>query len=345
MTKIFLDPTKTSSYDYELPKELIATYPVSPASDAKLLVFNTKTNSITHSTFKNLLDFIPNDVNIFLNDTKVIKARIFGNKQSGGKIELLFNKPFINNTYLVYMRGKVKVDTRISFDEGLEVKVLELLDEGSRVVEFFQNNKKLNFLQIVDVLNKIGHLPLPPYLHRQDEKEDEITYQTLFAKNYGAVAAPTASLHFTTKLLKQLKSKFDTYYLTLHVGAGTFKPVEVNNIKDHPMHSEYYEIPEHTQNILNENTNKILAIGTTVTRTIEYYNDTKKSQGEANLFLNPLNKPKKVDYLLTNFHLPKSTLIMLVASFVGLEQTLHIYDEAIKNKYRFFSYGDGMLII
>jgi len=344
MTKIDKNPLKTASYDYTLPTNLIATYPVTPASNAKLLVYNKQTKQIIHTTYNDLLNYIPKDTSIFFNDTKVIKARIFGKKDTGGKIELLFNKPFTNDTYLVYMRGRVKINTIITFDKNIKVKVLELLDEGSRVVEFYENNKKLNFLQLVEVLNKIGHLPLPPYLHREDEKSDEITYQTLFAKTYGAVAAPTASLHFTQELLDDLKDKFDTYYLTLHVGAGTFKPVEVDNILEHPMHSEYFQIPKNSINILNSN-KKILAVGTTVTRTVEFYNDTKKQTGEANLFLNPLNKPKRVDYLLTNFHLPKSTLIMLVASFIGLEETLRIYDVAIKNEYRFFSYGDGMLII
>lgn len=344
MTNINLNPLKTSSYDYFLPKELIATYPVHPASDAKLLVYNKKTKKIIHSTYKDLLKYIPKDVNIFFNDTKVIKARIFGKKDTGGKIELLFNKPFANDTFLVYLRGRVKENTIISFDDNLSVKVIKLLDEGSRVVEFYQNKNKLNFLQLVEILNKIGHLPLPPYLHRDDEKSDEITYQTLFAKNYGAVAAPTASLHFTQELLDDIKNNFDTYYLTLHVGAGTFKPVESEDILDHPIHSEYYEIQKNSIEALEQN-KKILAVGTTVTRTIEFYNDTKLSSAEANLFLNPLNKPKKVDYLLTNFHLPKSTLIMLVASFIGLEETLRVYNEAIKNKYRFFSYGDGMIII
>jgi len=344
MTNIILDPLKTSSYDYSLPKELIATYPVTPASDAKLLVYNSATKEIIHTTYNNLLDYIPSNTDIFFNDTKVIKARIFGHKDTGGKIELLFNKPYINDTFLVYMRGRVKVNTVITFENNLIVKVIELLEEGSRVVEFYENGKKLNFLQLVEILNKIGHLPLPPYLHREDEKSDEITYQTLFAKNYGAVAAPTASLHFTQELLEELKNKFDTYYLTLHVGAGTFKPVETDDILEHPMHSEYYEIKDETINAIKNN-KKILAVGTTVTRTLEFYNDTKIQSGEANLFLNPSNEPKVVDYLLTNFHLPKSTLIMLVASFIGLEETLRVYNTAINENYRFFSYGDGMLII
>jgi S-adenosylmethionine:tRNA ribosyltransferase-isomerase len=344
MTKIIHDTLKTSSYDYDLPKNLIATYPTKNPSDAKLLVYESKTKKITHTTFKNLLEFIPKDVNIYFNDTRVIKARIFGTKNTGGKIELLFNKPHTNDTFLVYMRGRVKVGTVITFDKNLKVKVVELLEEGSRVVEFYQDMKKLNFTQLVDILNDIGHLPLPPYLNRDDEESDEINYQTLFAKNDGAVAAPTASLHFTQELLDELKNNFDTYYLTLHVGAGTFKPVEVDNILEHPMHSEYYKIEEESIQAL-KSIKKVLAVGTTVTRTIEFHERTKQSEGQANLFLNPNNKPQKVDYLLTNFHLPKSTLIMLVASFIGLQETLRVYETAIENEYRFFSYGDAMIII
>ena len=291
-----------------------------------------------------MLEYIPINTEIFFNDTKVIKARIFGHKKTGGKIELLFNKPLPQNKYLVYMRGKVLVGNIITFENDLKVEVITLQEDGSRIVKFFKEDKELDFLSLVDILNEIGHLPLPPYLKRDDEKSDDINYQTLFAKNYGAVAAPTASLHFTTQLLDELKSKYNTNYLTLHVGAGTFKPVESEDILDHPMHSEYYEIPKSSVETLNSD-KKILAVGTTVTRTIEFYNDTKKVDGEANLFLNPLNCPKRVDYLLTNFHLPKSTLIMLVASFIGLEETMSLYEEAIKEKYRFFSYGDGMLIV
>ena len=338
------DPLKTSSYDYNLPKELIATHPVSPADSARLLVYNRTTNTITHTTFKHLMDFLPNELSVFLNDTKVIKARIFGTKETGGKIELLLNKPLFMDRYLVMIGGKVRVGTQLFFDENLMAEVLEVNEDGSRIVKFSQNDKKLDFLELVDILNKIGHLPLPPYMNRSDEKEDEKDYQTLFAKNYGAVAAPTASLHFTPELLEKINAKYSVNYLTLHVGAGTFKPVDVDDILNHPMHSEYFEIGIDAKKAL-DNAQKVLAVGTTVTRTVEYYARTNKIQGECDLFLNPANKPIKVDYLLTNFHLPKSTLIMLVASFVGLEKTLEIYHEAIKENYRFYSYGDGMLII
>ena len=339
-----LDPLRTSSYDYDLPKELIATHPVSPADSARLLVYNRTTQTITHTTFKHLMDFLPDNLSVFLNDTKVIKARIFGTKETGGKIELLLNKPLFMDRYLVMIGGKVRVGTKLFFPENLMAEVLEINEDGSRVVKFSQNEKKLDFLELVDILNKIGHLPLPPYMNRSDEKEDEKDYQTLFAKNYGAVAAPTASLHFTPELLEEINAKYSVNYLTLHVGAGTFKPVDVDDILNHPMHSEYFEIGIEAKKAL-DNAQKVLAVGTTVTRTVEYYARTNKIQGECDLFLNPANKPIKVDYLLTNFHLPKSTLIMLVASFVGLEKTLEIYHEAIKENYRFYSYGDGMLII
>ncbi len=339
-----IDPLKTSSYDYSLPQELIASKPVYPADSAKLLVYNRKTNEITHTTFKHLLDFLPPDLSVFLNDTKVIKARIFGHKETGGKVELLFNKALFMNRYEVMIKGKVNVGYVLTFDNNLTAEVLEINEEGTRIVKFYQDKKELDFISLIDILNDIGHLPLPHYMEREDEKADEKDYQTLFAKNYGAVAAPTASLHFTPELLEALKEQHNVNYLTLHVGAGTFKPVDTEDILDHPMHSEYFEISRESLEALKSD-RKTLAIGTTVTRTVEYYARTNKIQGECNLFLNPSNQPIKVDHLLTNFHLPKSTLIMLIASFVGLEKTLELYNIAVEKKYRFYSYGDGMLII
>ena len=339
-----LDPLKTSSYDFTLPNELIATKPVSPADAARLLVYDRKTDTITHTTFKNLMDVLPDDISVFLNDTKVIKARVFGKKESGGKVELLLNKPLFMDRYLVMTKGRVKVGTEVFFDKGLVATIIELNEDGSRIATFKKDGQKIDFLELVDTLNEIGHLPLPPYMNREDNKQDEKDYQTLFAKNYGAVAAPTASLHFTEELLSKINDKFDVNYLTLHVGAGTFKPVDAEDILEHPMHSEYFEIGREAKANL-DNAKKVLAVGTTVTRTVEYYARTNMIQGECDLFLNPSNTPIKVDHLLTNFHLPKSTLIMLIASFVGLEKTLEIYNEAIKEKYRFYSYGDGMLII
>ena len=333
-----------SSYDYDLSQDLIAKYPVTPRDSAKLLVYDRKKDIITHTIFKNILDFLGDKTFIF-NNTKVIKARIFGVKESGGRIELLLNRPFKEGV-LVYIRGKVRKGTKLYFDEGLVAEVVELLDDGSRVVNFkwkMENGKWkiLGFLDLIKILEKIGHVPLPPYIKRDDEKIDEKEYQSVFAKKEGAVAAPTASLHFTEKLLKKIEKKA---YLTLHVGAGTFKPVEVEDIRKHKMHSEFFEIPKKTAEILDSN-EEIVAVGTTVTRTVEYYARTKKLSGECDLFLNPLNPPIRVNHLLTNFHLPKSTLIMLVASFIGREKTLNLYKEAIKSNYRFYSYGDAMLII
>jgi len=339
-----LDPLKTSSYDFTLPNELIATKPVSPADAARLLVYDRRTDTITHTTFKNLMDVLPDDISVFLNDTKVIKARVFGKKESGGKVELLLNKPLFMDRYLVMTKGRVKVGTEVFFDKGLVATIIELNEDGSRIATFKKDGQKIDFLELVDTLNDIGHLPLPPYMNREDNQQDEKDYQTLFAKNYGAVAAPTASLHFTEELLQKINDKFDVNYLTLHVGAGTFKPVDAEDILEHPMHSEYFEIGREAKKSLDD-AKKVLAVGTTVTRTVEYYARTNMIQGECDLFLNPSNTPIKVDHLLTNFHLPKSTLIMLIASFVGLEKTLEIYNEAIKEKYRFYSYGDGMLII
>jgi len=345
----------TKSYDYSLPEGFIATSPVQPRDHAKLLVYDRKSNTITHTIFKHLLDFIPEKCDIFLNDTRVIKARIFGHKEStytkedgfaqgGGKVELLFNKPLDAHHYLVMIKGKVQIGTKLLFDDTLTATITKLNDDGSRVVTFDYKEKKIRFEDLVRVLDSIGHLPLPPYMQREDTKEDEIDYQTLFAKNAGAVAAPTASLHFTKELFNDLQKKYPTHTLTLHVGAGTFKPVDAEHILKHPMHSEYFHVPEETIKTLEEN-NPILAIGTTVTRTIEYYVRTKKKQGECDLFLNPHNPPQRVTHLLTNFHLPKSTLIMLVSAFVGRKKTLYLYTEAIEKKYRFFSYGDSMLIL
>lgn len=336
--------TQTKSYDYHLPKEHIATKPVKPADRAKLLVYNRQTHTITHTHFSNLLEYIPKDCAVFLNDTKVIKARLFGTKSSGGRVELLLIKPLGNNHYSAMIKGRVKVGTRLAFDANLQATVQHLEKDGSRVVSFYRQNTKVNFEQLVAILEDIGHVPLPPYMDREDTKEDELDYQTLFATNAGSVAAPTASLHFTPQLLEQLQSSFATYKLTLHVGAGTFKPVAVENIYEHPMHSEYYNIPKDAAEVINSD-KKILAVGTTATRTIEYFAREQKPNGNCDLFLHPHNPPVRVNHLLTNFHLPKSTLIMLVSAFIGRVQTLKVYNSAIEHGYRFYSYGDGMLII
>ncbi|EDO6594871.1 TPA: tRNA preQ1(34) S-adenosylmethionine ribosyltransferase-isomerase QueA [Campylobacter coli] len=335
-----------SSYDYTLPNELIATYPVHPKEDAKLLVFERKNNQISHTTFKNLQDFLP-DCALFFNDTKVIKARIYGNKSSGGKIELFLHQPCLDSQdslFLAQIKGRVKKDEILSFEQNLKAQVVELLDDGLRKVQFFQNNEVLNTFKLYELLDTIGHVPLPPYIKRSDEKSDLEDYQSIFAKNLGAVAAPTASLHFSENMLENLKKRHEIYHLTLHVGAGTFKSVECENLENHKMHSEFFDIPKKACEVIDSQ-KKILGIGTTVTRTIEYYARTKQSQGFCDLFLHPHNPPLRQDYLLTNFHLPKSTLIMLVSAFIGRQNCLKLYDIAIKEKYRFYSYGDAMLIL
>ena len=335
----------TSSYDFTLPSELIATHPASPRDNAKLLVYDRKTDTITHAHFYDFEKFIPENVALIFNNTKVIKARIFGHKPSGGKMELLINRALNANDINVYIRGKVKVDTQILFDDNLVAKVIQLNEDGSRVVHFYRENTLLRFEELLPIIDKIGHVPLPPYIQRDDNISDEEEYQTVFAKEEGAVAAPTASLHFTEEQHQRICKNFRYSYVTLHVGSGTFKPVEVETITDHPMHSEYYDISDEAKELLDSDT-PILSVGTTSTRTVEYYVRHKELQsGEANLFLHPNNKPQRISHLLTNFHLPKSTLLMLVASFIGVEKTQELYAEAIENKYRFYSYGDAMLIL
>ena len=338
------DERFTKNYDYHLPEGYIATSPVHPRDSAKLLVYDRQSGTITHTTFAHLLEFVPSACDVLLNDTRVIKARLFGTKPTGGAVELLLNKPLDATRYLVLIRGKVKVGMELSFEANLTATVEKLNEDGSREVSFSQAGEPISFEALVLLLDTIGHIPLPPYMQREDEQTDERDYQSLFAKHAGAVAAPTASLHFTPQLLDALKARHQTHTVTLHVGAGTFKPVESEEILDHPMHSEYFHISPRTVEVLKSD-HPILAVGTTVTRTIEEYARSHKTQGECSLFLNPYNPPKRVTHLLTNFHLPKSTLIMLVSAFIGREQTLKLYAEAIEHHYRFFSYGDAMLIL
>lgn len=330
------------SYDYELPSSLIASSPANPKESANLLVYQRSNNKITHTKFGNLMEFLP-DCDIIFNDTKVIKARIYGKKSSGGAVELLLNQPLGEGKFSTLIKGRVKAGTILEFDNGLSCEVIELLDEY-RIVKFYQNNRLVDTTCLYQILNTIGHVPLPPYIKREDQKSDEIWYQSIFAKNDGAVAAPTASLHFSPQMIQNLKSKHNISYITLHVGAGTFKGVEVSDIREHKMHSEIYTISDEAINTINSN-KPILGVGTTVTRCIEYFYKTGIKDGLCDLFLHPANPPQRQNYLLTNFHLPKSTLIMLVASFVGLDNIKEIYKQAIEKNYKFYSYGDAMLVI
>lgn len=339
-----LDPLLTSSYHYELPDELIATHPVHPRDHARLLVYNRADQSITHARFDALEDFLPENCGIIFNDTKVIKARLYGKKESGGAIELLINRPHDAHTINVYIRGRVKEQTLLHFDQELCARVIALHDDGSRDVHFYLHGALIRFEELLPILDRVGHIPLPPYLGREDNSEDEREYQSVFAHHEGAVAAPTASLHFTDALFDTVCSRHPHAFVTLHVGSGTFKPVEAEVITDHPMHSEYFDISSDALALIQSDI-PLLSIGTTSTRTVEYHARTHETHGEANLFLHPHNPPLRINHLLTNFHLPQSTLLMLVASFVGLEETHRIYQEAIKEHYRFFSYGDAMLIL
>ncbi len=335
----------TQSYDFTLPSELIATHPVYPRNHAKLLVYDRKSDTVTHTYFYELEKYLPKKCTLIFNDTKVIKARLFGKKSSGGKIELLINRALNAHNINVYIRGRIKRGDEIYFDADLKVIVKELRDDGSRIVNFYQDDTLLRFEDLLPIINIIGHTPLPPYINREDNEEDASEYQSVFAKEEGAVAAPTASLHFTEEQHQRITQNYKHAYVTLHIGSGTFKPVGVEVITKHPMHSEYYAISKEAKELLDSEA-PILCVGTTSTRTVEYYaKHGEKTSGEANLFLHPRNKPSRVNHLLTNFHLPKSTLLMLVASFVGLEKTQELYAEAIKEKYRFYSYGDAMLIL
>nr|MBP3724342.1 tRNA preQ1(34) S-adenosylmethionine ribosyltransferase-isomerase QueA [Campylobacter sp.] len=294
---------KVCDYDYILPPNLIASHPIFPKQNARLLVFYRQTSEIRHLKFADLSDVLPHCAIVF-NDTKVVKARIFGTKQSGGKIELLLNSPLNENKFSVFIKGSVKIGNILNFDNNLQAEVLELNDDF-RVVKFSQNGQILDAQKLFALLEIIGHTPLPPYIKRPDTKDDENFYQSIFAMHDGAVAAPTASLHFDDEMLTNLNKNHEIYYLTLHVGAGTFKPVVCDNLNEHKIHSEYYNIPQPTQNLIKSNKN-ILGVGTTVTRAIEYFAKTGLGNGFCDLFLNPQNPPIRQNFLLTNFHLPKS---------------------------------------
>lgn len=348
-----MDDLYLQSYDYALPQENIATYPASPRESAKLLVYDRKKDLITHSDFFHFYDFIPKDYLIILNDTKVIKARMFGqkileNNVLGGKVEVLYHRHLKNELFLVQIRGRVKVGSKISLTQDFSLEIINLLENGFREVQFYLKGKVALLSEVLSILQSIGHIPLPPYIKREDEKLDESEYQSVFAKNLGAVAAPTASLHFSN--ISYLKSHYSHCFVTLHVGAGTFLSVENEDITKHKIHTESFEISKEAWEKIYT-AKHTLCIGTTSARVVEYlyqnppYFEKEFYEGECDLFLHPLNPPKKLDALLTNFHLPKSTLIMLVSSLVGREKCLELYAEAIKNNYRFYSYGDGMLIL
>lgn len=339
-----------SQFDYDLPEDLIAQTPLKKRDASKLLVMDKQTGEIQHKTFSDLLNFLNEKDTLVLNNTKVIPARLFGVKEdTGAKIELLLLKEEENHQWeaLVKPAKRVKKGTIIDFGGGRLTGICEEeLVEGRRKIRF-------QFTGIFnEILDELGEMPLPPYIQEQLEEKDR--YQTVYAEHSGSAAAPTAGLHFTKEMLeKLLERQIKIAYVTLHVGLGTFRPVSVDNVKDHTMHAEFYEINEETASLLNETKKqggRIIAVGTTSARTLE--TNTRDHQGKfvsasgwTDIFIYPGYTFQAVDGLLTNFHLPKSTLVMLVSALAGREQILHAYEEAVERQYRFFSFGDAMLLI
>lgn len=339
---------KVEEFDYYLPEELIAQTPLENRSASKLLVLNKITGTIEHLVFANIVDLInPGDV-LVLNDTKVLPSRIYGHKvDTNAAIELLLLKEEEKDIWQALVRParRVHIGTKISFGNG--ILIAECVGEAE---DGLRNFKMLYQGIFLEILEQIGMMPLPPYIHQS--LEDGNRYQTVYAKEYGSAAAPTAGLHFTNELLEQLKQKgVQIEYVTLNVGLGTFRPVAVETVEEHHMHTERYLMKQDVAERLNQakkEGRRIIAVGTTSTRTLESiytkYGTFKGCCEDTNIFIYPGYKWKVVDALITNFHLPKSTLIMLVASLAGKENILNAYEQAVKNKYRFFSFGDAMFI-
>jgi S-adenosylmethionine:tRNA ribosyltransferase-isomerase len=345
-----------NDYDYNLPEERIAQSPVKGRDQSKLLFMNRATGEIAHHKFLDIYDLLsPSDV-LVINDTEVIPARLLGQKETGGKAEVLIldypgdKKSRIDNgeyvcRCLIKSSKRPKDGTTLIFDQKLKANVVNF-KAGVYVVKF---SYKGNFEQIID---RIGHVPLPPYIKRNDDKNDRTFYQTVYASQKGAVAAPTAGLHFSLSLMKKLEEKgVKIVALTLHVGYGTFLPVRVSDIRDHRIHTEWYSISKETADMINESKQKghrIVAVGTTAVRTLEYAGRENgivaQGAGSCNLFIYPGHRFKTVDAMLTNFHLPKSTLLMLVSAFSTRDNVLNAYKRAIEKQYRFFSYGDAMFV-
>jgi S-adenosylmethionine:tRNA ribosyltransferase-isomerase len=345
-------------YDYKLPEELIAYYPNDMCESSRMLVLDSKTGNIEIKNFSNIFDYLDAGDSLVVNNTKVIKARLYGHKNgSGARIQVMLISPIKEHAFLwkAYIKpGKrVKEGTQILLEErdensGVEnwIKVIRHNDDGSYIVKF-------DTLDIYKLIDEVGHIPLPPYIKREEEFSDADRYQTVYSKVTGAVAAPTAGLHFSKDILSKIQNKgINKIELTLHVGAGTFKPISVTEIEDHKMHSEEYFLDENSADMINKtklNNKKIISVGTTSTRVLETLGDehgvVTSASGWTDIFIYPPYKPKVVDILLTNFHLPKSTLLMLVSAFAGRDNIMRAYQTAIDNKMRFYSYGDCMLII
>ena len=339
---------KTSDFYYDLPHELIAQTPLKERQKSRMMILDKNSGKIEHKIFENIVDYINKGDTIVLNDTKVLPARLFGHREGKKEaIEVLLLKQKEGNIWqtLVKPGRKLKIGTKIIFDENLlSANVIDILEDGQRVIEF---SYKGIFNEILD---KLGTMPLPPYI--TEKLEDKDRYQTVYCKNLGSAAAPTAGLHFTKEILKKLEQKgVNIVYVTLHVGLGTFRPVKVDDVEEHKMHSEYFIIDKNACDVINETKkrgNRVIAVGTTSCRVLE---SATNDQGiiypqakETDIFIYPGYKFKMLDALITNFHLPESTLIMLVSALAGKENIMKAYNIAVKEKYRFFSFGDCMFI-
>lgn len=343
-----------SEFDYELPEELIAQYPTDKRDFSKMLVIDPANQTIEHAHFFDIVNYLDNNCVLILNNTKVIPARLYGTKDTGAKIEIFLLKQKENKNWEVLIRPskRVKIGTIITISKDLQVEVIqELEDAGKWLVNLKYEG------DLYHILDKVGNVPLPPYIERKmtsDELKalDYDRYQTVYAKKEGSVAAPTAGLHFTTDILEKLNAKgVEIGYVTLNVGLGTFRPVKCDNVLDHKMDSESYEISKETAELINrakQEGKKVVAVGTTTVRTLESaykeFGCIKECKSASTLFIYPPYEFKVIDSLITNFHLPKSTLLMLVSALAGKDFIFKAYKTAIENKYRFYSYGDCMFI-
>ena len=339
---------KTSDFYYDLPQEQIAQTPIEPRDHSRLMVLHRDNDKIEHRHFYDILDYLDKGDCLIVNDSRVIPARIYGvKKDTGAKIEFLLLKQLSGNRWetLVKPGKKAKIGARFIFGDGLlKAEVVDIVEDGNRIVELQSEEN------IYTTLDKIGQMPLPPYITAK--LEDQERYQTVYSHELGSAAAPTAGLHFTNELLDKIRAKgVNIGYVTLHVGLGTFRPVKVDDVTKHKMHSEHYEIPAETAELIKQtkaNGKRVIAVGTTSCRTLESVaasGEIRACDGFTDIFIYPGFEFKVLDGLITNFHLPESTLIMLVSAFYGYDKTMKAYEVAVKEKYRFFSFGDAMLIV
>ncbi|MCK5893870.1 MAG: tRNA preQ1(34) S-adenosylmethionine ribosyltransferase-isomerase QueA [Endozoicomonadaceae bacterium] len=337
---------RVSDFHFDLPDDLIARYPLPERVSSRLLVVDGSDNTLKHKHFIDIIDCLREGDLLVLNDTRVIPARLFGKKASGGKIEVMVERVLDKHYVLTQIRASKspKLGDRMMLEQTVEAEMVERQD-SLFLLRFLTDEP------VLSVLNRIGHMPLPPYITRADELSDRNRYQTVYGCKLGAVAAPTAGLHFDDDLLERLAEKgIEKVFVTLHVGAGTYQPVRVASIEDHHMHSEYLEVSESVCEAVRrtrERGGRVVAVGTTSARSLETASrdgTLKPFTGETNIFIYPGYRFKTMDMLVTNFHLPESTLLMLVSAFSGYEKIMHVYREAVAKRYRFFSYGDSMLL-